>query len=357
MSEGTLYAVVQLKTPWPPEKEVIIVQGAQDTRLIQVYAALDGHLVAIVEDSGVPVVHHETQPIAVDKTGMVILTMSWNPSGAQVRINQHTLRPWDTGDLSPQAIQTKQYLPIGPISVEHPDATTQCQNWVSWRTIRLGTPSPPDDGRDLKPAERQIKELEGALARLDMLVQLVAAGQDFQIPLIAVTLRSLIYWQLRNNGRLNDQYNPLLLRIAARLNLPLPIFAFPDDRATQPDVLLQAEVHHCNNLPMMQRMLPAQELMDMQEWMIVPVSTKRFAGLLPGTEKVMASKDVIAEVANTLGGAHFDEDVSQHLERIQAFKAYDTSFVDIYLFNVSKTVVQLGVFVLNQYRKTLPTKQ
>jgi hypothetical protein len=210
-------------------------------------------------------------------------------------------------------------------------------HWMDWRT---------QTGRRHFSAAEQTEHLQAELQTLHHDGQQVVAGHKAFVRKIAGSLRSLIYWQIRKDGSLNPSYNPLLLRLAARKNLPLPVFAMPDDRATRPEIVSQAEIHVINNFPTVGKLFPGQSLMDLQAWMNMPISTERFAGLLSGAEKELAVKDIIGDVANTMGGAHYDEDVPEQLDRLRNFGAYNQGFVDQFLVMVADTILKLGVFVL-----------
>lgn len=86
--------------------------------------------------------------------------------------------------------------------------------------------------------------------------------------------------------------------------------------------------------------------MDFQAWMDSPISTERFKNVIPVTEDVMTGRDVIGEAANTLGGAHFEEDVSEHLDRLGQTHAAQWTFLRSLLMATSRTVVTLGGSVI-----------
>ena len=347
MKEGTLWGTIRLRTPWPPDNKRIIMEMPKGTVLLRIHGYPDGHLGFEVEENGTIVVQYETQPVVIQGGGMMFMAITWTPSKTEVAIENQILRPWNPEDLTPHVFVAEENVAKGPLSPEHPDAVVQCQHWMNWRTQHLGTPRVAKAGRRLKSADEQIEELRAEIETLRYDAQQVMAGRCFFIRRIAGSLRGLIYWQMQKNGTtLNPSYNPLLLRLAARQNLPLPVFAMPEDSSTRPEIISKAEVHFINNIPTIQQLFRGQVLMDLQEWMNSPISTERFAGLLPGDEKVLVVKELISQVANTLGGTHFDEDVPEQLDRLRDVTVYDLSFVDKFILSVADSVLQLGGFVV-----------
>jgi hypothetical protein len=79
------------------------------------------------------------------------------------------------------------------------------------------------------------------------------------------------------------------------------------------------------------------ELVDLQQWLSEPAIR---IGAAPGDE--FTPKQIISEVANTLGTSHYDEDVSHFIDILSGMNNNQMSMLIAFLGKTSETVIELG---------------
>ena len=89
-----------------------------------------------------------------------------------------------------------------------------------------------------------------------------------------------------------------------------------------------------------------QSLMDLQEWLKEDFSVYR----APGQAEVrFSARDLIAEIANTLGTSHYDEDMSETVVSMSLFNLYNLDLLARSLCEMSRMTANLGIWVLRQF--------
>lgn len=351
MREGTVFLTLQLPKPWPFDAERTFWEQEQGGMRFRITGYPDGHLGFEIESpSRNQPLHHHTQPISVQGSGMMLLNLAWTDSTADVRINGTAIKSL-RDETSTHTVLTQELVGKGPLAFEHPEAPAKCQTWIDWRRTQLGIPRLPSADRRLKTDEEQLTELKEEMLSLQDLVEQVRAGKLHLLQKIAGSLRGLVYWQMSKKNTLVASYNPLLLRIAARAESPLPVFGRGDDSGRRPAILDEAQFQLTNNIPTLQAVFPDQTLMDLQEWLSTPISTERFRVAVPISITAMTVKDIIAASANTLGGAHFDEDLPSTLDTLKKLKFEDVDFLTRFFVPVAAVVVQLGGVVARKWHQ------
>jgi hypothetical protein len=325
---------------WPPPQKVRLFQHER----VSVYGWPDGHFsLELRSEDGSEQLQHETQPVRFEGTVRFVLGVSWEAPKVEVRVNARPLQSRTETAESFIVADGVQPVPAQPVATEHPDAANACKTWIAWRESHLKPPRAAREGRVLVSGDEQVAQLRGELEFLFSLVAGVRAGRLALLPKVAGSLRGLLYWEERKDGRLSPSYNPLLLRIAARADFPLPVYAQPDQR---PPALGGPTSIVLTNLAMLRPVYPNQILMDVQEWLGLPFGLKRTTS--PPAEEVLTAKDVIGQAANTLGGAHFDEDVPKHLDELRRLLTLGVDAVTSFLVLTAGTVVELGRFTLSK---------
>jgi hypothetical protein len=190
-----------------------------------------------------------------------------------------------------------------------------------------------------------LNELRNAISSLDALVRAVRDGQAEFVDDIASRLRALIYWSPSNSS-----YNPLLLRLAARRRLPLPVFAFSDKHPRAPKVLEDAQLHISFNYPTPIRVYPKQRLMDLQSYLQTTVQLDRSGALVPiGSSFAVwqqTANDIIRDAASTIGSANYDDTVPVGLDRLRQMRTTRTDSLAPFLIKISLAVGELARYVL-----------
>lgn len=230
------------------------------------------------------------------------------------------------------------------LSIHHVDARKNCELWTKWRSNHFaGTQREARENRRSKTIDEQLIELEDELQALEELSEQVRAGKNHMLTKVAGSLRALIYWQ-EKNGKLVFSYNPLLLRMAGRLELPLPIFTLPPDQEKITDIISDINLYYSPDKASLTKDNHLQVILDFQEWLMMEVGEIYINSI--NQKRTLTRKDVILEAANTLGGSHFDEDIPIGLDVFKSSNFLNKNFLSSILLNASDVVCGLGEYVI-----------
>ena len=168
----------------------------------------------------------------------------------------------------------------------------------------------------------------------------------------------MVYWDFYPNGKLKPSYNPLLLRLAAKVELPLPVFSPPDAWNTPNSIVerLPMRLMVSNSTPTIVMYRQGLELMDLQQWLTHRICTQYFNNAVTAEGGKEDAKGVIAMIANTIGGAHYDEAVPKLVDGLLSIGSDGYTFLRDFLLSTAKTIVELGMYLLSIYnnKKLLP---
>ena len=210
---------------------------------------------------------------------------------------------------------------------------------MDWRKHRYLNPKPhPKSGegprRLITPSE-EIQQLKNSIQSLKASVASVDGGDESYLGHIATEIRALTYW--------NDKvYNPLLLRVAGRFSLPLPIYA---GFITLPEDNLTGLIHLGD--PSFFKILPAHRLVDFQEWLSYTCFKLRDSTIKAEHQDVTIKKLVLI-IASSQGSAHYDDDVDIRLDWLTATTAFQISLQKPLLLGIASVIVEVGQYVLNK---------
>ncbi len=265
-----------------------------------------------------------------------IVAFQWTIDTIDFSINGQSLEPFSKN--SPAFVVVSQPLPADPLSINHPDAQSACRDNIGWRKQRFPQSQKPQSNRRMKSDAEQVEDLRRALASLRAILDRMRAGDLFLAGHLVTEIRALIYWYKDKDWA----YNPLLLRMASKAELPLPVYAFADE--TWPTNLPIPDIHLLGNPPTIVKVSPNQDLMDLQLWMSkTAVRLNDTTGTETGRQ--MTNADFISEVANTLGCAHYDEDTSEFSDEMLK-TGMDSALFYRYLVEIGGVVSDLSEWVL-----------
>lgn len=343
MKGGTMFFVIRFPQPWPPKQEAEIYSKEQEEFNISLRATSEGALIFSVIKDGKVVVTSKTQPIMIMGGGMAIFNVTWKTDVIEIRINGHLLATYDRAGNTKITIETSEHEIIGPPSFFHQDAEKCCIEWMEWRKNRYANPkTTPKKNRRLKTLEEQTSELHSAIVSMADLVALIRQGSVHLTRYLAVELRALTYWDGKN-------YSPLLLRVAGRYNLPLPVYMLPWD-TSPPAIIKEAQQRISTNAPSITKTIPNQVIVDIQEWLSSPLQTALIIREVNDTqvqqEDILTVKELILNTATVLGPAHYDEDLPDHLELLYQMNIFGSSAITNFLLQFSDIVINLGKYVL-----------
>jgi hypothetical protein len=216
-------------------------------------------------------------------------------------------------------------------------AETECASRMAIRKSRMMK----KEERAVRPGQRrktdqEVKaELEGAITRLDHHMGDARDGVREATLGVAGRIRALTYWP---NER--KTWNPLLLRMAVRLDLPLPVFAEP---ATElPEVGVPPAQHVRNMVVSCQKVVPTFEIVDLEEYLDRPFET------VPADQGGQVTVgQAVAAVANA-EEAHYAPDVDQYVDRLQSMKFLEIGVLDRLIVNLGEVVLELSRWVANR---------
>lgn len=139
-------------------------------------------------------------------------------------------------------------------------------------------------------------------------------------------------------GKAKKNSNPLLLRVAGRLNRPLPVYALSN--AVPLPAISGVLTHVKYNAPHIRRKSATEIIVDIQEWLSFPMHENAAESLKD------TYSNFIARLAETMGGAHHDPSVSPALDALQKSTVANLSVVDAFLLETADTVIKLGEHLL-----------
>jgi hypothetical protein len=193
----------------------------------------------------------------------------------------------------------------GELSTSDPNASTKCKAWIESRKKWFNSSKAFGSNQPLKRRELSkqelTKQLSDAAKNLRHQLNLVRQGNPELLVEIANMLRKLLY---RTNSR--GIYDPLLIRLAAMHDMPLPVFAFanspPPSGIFEDDSYVgKATKVWISNEPIgITHLYKAQQLTDIEEYL------QRTAQELEGES--MSYGELIKILGDTVG-KHFDPTV------------------------------------------------
>ena len=340
VKEGTLFAVVRFPPVWPSPTRTRLLQLTRGGASLELWAETDGSLAFAVRDSAGRIAHR-TQPIALSGPGWAIMIATWNAGSAQIHVGGEPLLSNESGGGAHKLVRTTEHQPGAEPAWKDPDAPSACARWVQWRTKNLGIPKKtPARGRREKALIDQVQELRRASQILHDLSALVQLGRTHLLGHLAAELRALTYW----NGR---SYDPLLLRLAARAVVPLPIYVIAD---TPSPLEGEMSIHVRRGEASIVKQIPTQVVVDLQDWLESKLLSERGAsGAGQGTvERLrhLTVKDLIAGVANTLGAAHYDQDMPRAVQNLAQVEGPIADEVTVVLLLAASLVIPLSLHVV-----------
>ena len=259
MNEGSLFAVIALPQPWPVQSAIMLFSMPQETLTLKLYAKPEGCLSFVVEEVGVVLTNYSSQLLNVDEVGIAQFTILWHNNEVTLRINGQEILEWSRARNEVCHIMVTPLTVSNIPSFDHPEATNACKNQMAWRKSLYSNPkTSAKQNRRMKTESEQIEELKNALDALTEVVLLVTQGKNYMIGHVATALRSLVYWKGQN-------YSPLLIRLAGRFSLPLPIFAVLDSEEI-PAIVSEANLHFSSQNASIVKEFPAHILVDLQDW-------------------------------------------------------------------------------------------
>lgn len=335
--DGSIFLVLEFPNDWPVKQEIEIFAVNQNGTEIKIISKVDGSLSFIINGE-----RYDTQIIEFSRAKRALLSLLWKFSKAN-KIEVY---------LNSERIGTKDNEEIFLISSNYPDKNkgtsfsdserdSKCKEWIEWRKHRYKNPKTvPRKDRVIKDIEIQFHELEQAIRSLEKHLEVFKDDSNLLLLNSFPILRSLLFWP----DKKSKNYNPLLLRLAGYLELPLPVYAFKDwINKTSEDPLFKDSVRNqVHNYPSIKRRYPNEELMDFQEWLNMEVIKDTKAG----EKTIFRWKDIIFDGANTISSSHFDDDVPIFIDNLENLTEWGRSSLFNYLLTIIDVSIIFGKFIL-----------
>lgn len=348
--------VVPFPLPWPMSHRQRIFSHSSGSWVAHIYSDQDGCLELVVFENETQVISYKSQPVRILGPGPVYLSAEWSGPNVELILHGVTLLSQDICDGQVCEVLPIQHIPETQSSFDKPDAKTACAFWMDFRKQHYGAEkTKPEKNRQLKTSAEQFIELYRAQQSLIDLNSLILDGHNHLLGHLVTELRALLFWpKLNKDGRISNKYNPLLLRLAGRLDLPLPMYKIPE-LEEMPDF---HEVSHLFEQfpslfipkePSLFKSHPNHKLVDCQDWLSSCILKRNSINQETGEviRQEFTVKCLIHEAANTLGTAHYDEDVPQMVQLLRELKVLETSQFVAVMLQISEITVNLAGYILH----------
>ncbi len=332
VNAGTVYIVLSFPH-WPPP-QTAVTQGAGNGQTFRFEVSPDGYAGAHVLDSARGEVARTPRfPILVKGKGAILVVVTWRPGECQLEINGRKMV--DSDATSRVTIVSGSVASPGSLSFNDPDVRNACASAIERRNARYRV-RPVAPGLRPVTLHEDLRQLEDALRALREYTAAVREGAAHHLPAMRGKLRELLV----EKGGVRP-YDPLLMRVAARLRLALPIYAIPD--GDLPDLGVTPTSHFSFGVFGLIRELPSQVLIDFQDWLDQLVFESR--NEIPYTKKYSRG-ELIAEAAESLGGAHYGSHVHSALTQLQSDTLGRAATLTRFLVGIAEVTIALGTYLL-----------
>jgi hypothetical protein len=340
--EGTMFMTIRFPFPWPVPDPVKILSNPCGDACVSLTALTDGRLsFRAIDEAQNEVGSFLSPPLSFSDRGFVILGVRWGPAGCQLSVNFNELQPDGPGVPTVSISVFGQENSAAPDAFTHPTAGALCKKWIDNRKAKFATPKPiGSTHRIRKSIEDETKDLKGSVVRLRDITQQVLNGKSYLLGTLAAEIRALVHWK---KDAARELASPLLLRMASKGDMPLPVF-FIKHRPLPPMDSSPA-IHFEPEVPRRFPIFPTDELQDLQDWLESPVLT-----IGPSPARTESALRIISELANTAGGAHYDEDSSEHVELLRTILAFHMDALMRFVCETALLVASQAEWVLSQLR-------
>lgn len=282
-----------------------------------------------------------SQKLHFEGNGSAVLYILWDQSGVRLLINMINVNDCKHAEtlhipiIDENIIESNIY--------ERNNIYEKCADWMEWRIKRYSS-SKIKSNRIAKTIEEQFIELDNCIKSLrEFYDAIFNQHKKYLLPSLYSLLRSLLLWVDDPN---NKNYNPLLLRLATFLRLPLPVYAMPSSmHKLEKNQGLFSKLSFILENPMASTrfQIKGQCIMDIQEWLNGCIYNNRGNGSLE-----YKLKDLVCESAN-IWGSHSDEGIPIVLDNLKKMKVISDELVLNILKNVTEITIDSGLFVLRVY--------
>ena len=94
MREGTIYLVLMFPTPWPIQRDVVLLSKSEGNFELHIFAYSDGHLSFLLKENDKILIEKHFQKISIGKVNRAIMTLLWKDNDARIILNEDELLPF-----------------------------------------------------------------------------------------------------------------------------------------------------------------------------------------------------------------------------------------------------------------------
>jgi hypothetical protein len=338
--KGTFAFQFLVDRKWPPRCQTSLIRcsgetlfGVRSRAVVDLEIHPDGHLSLTIDDpdeGSSQITEFERIHVAGEGWLRLVAVISSHRS-TSVFIEGVSLGPYVLDEAPREFVPSPNGRIVFPL--RHPGADQACKPWIDNRRKKFGGTA-INKGPGKKPGRRpqslheQAQSLYNASERLKSLsAEIRHTGSDDKLGPLVGELRGLLYWV--KDDKPDANYNPLLLRLASRVDVPLPVLDQDTSRLQGADVLI-----------------------DFQEFLTQPAAVHNIpageSGGAAPSKLIMSKKTLIAEAANTLGTSHYDEDVPEAFTPMRSVKAIGVDVLSTSLCGIASFAIEFAEMVLRE---------
>ena len=315
---------INLMSPWPTAAGTVIVRFCTDDgRRFRVVIEDGGRLRLEHTDEDRLIASAFFQPVQVVGVGRISVVAVYDADLDELRlhINDQALTPVSESD-EPIVVEAHPFpAPPPRPAIGHPESEAACHEWVEKRRKKFANAKIKPHRRQRR-LERQLDDLRNLRSILLLAARHVEQGDRAQIMGVAAALRSMVYWAKDLDPEPN--YSPVLLRLASRADLPLPVYVSDRTRDGAEDL----------------------RIVDLQEY-LKGTAMRGYVGDGPNRSwKDLTRLELIAEIANTCGLSHVSEDAPTFLEEMEYTGVGCGTILNQFFLDVSRHVLGLADYVI-----------
>lgn len=341
---------------WPPASSTVVLTECVNESTVTVTGHADGHLTLDIRRQDGSVLHNEELGcISFAGDGFFYFNVSWGlesdgrAAPTRLRLNNKPLGPF-VAEQDPVVVATTNI--DRTLSYRHKDARRACRDWIANRKRKFANPTPPRGAaRRLKSIDEQADDLRNSIAAIANAIKSLHENNNrWPVNVIAGELRALVGWHADSASEAT--HKPLLLRMASKDELPLPVYA---TRLAEPtDPIYKEAIGSFRGVAVtVVKIRPEQELMDFQDWMkgSAPHFVLNPTGDATAVSHSMTAKDMLFETAHTLGSAHYGEDANIIIDAMRSLGSAHLDFHTKVMLGIAETVVVLASWVLRELER------
>lgn len=311
---------------------------------MRLYCDPTGSLTITFIQDGTETVEFVSQPLQLNAPGKQAIAFSRRDGVKKLRLGPD-VQVKELNDEPKETLVVKQspLLPLERLpSYRHPDARIVCANKMEERQRRHSQPPNVPPGARPATLAEQLCSLELAVTSVRETISAVVRGQVFRLGELATVLRNLVIT--------GSRYDPELLRLATRLDLPLPVYKPRRAPHEILDIIRKCSQVRVSLYCSVMERYPTSELADLEDLLRVRLCIERPSPPQTWQPRSSTLSDIIEKYANTKGSAHHLQFFHINLESLESTTTGNTNLLADILVKAGTVIADLGDYLLNEAR-------